>query len=316
MDLAIILILNVMLFACEGALLVYRFNLFMKRQSKTVASIMGISTIATCVLFTGVAAVLIVLTQKGNPIACEAAIVTCVFLYTATKGQLYLFFIERMYIVYRKPNQSRMDCPVYLINMCLLLPYGVIVVLMVMYRVSYIDQHDTCRIGLENESALPLLVYDTIFSNYAIAVFVWPLCKNRNVVTSSGLITMAKRNAVGSILSTISSFLNIFSIYYQKRQRAESCFLYCTLDVMVNVLVMNYLISRGKKTKSSKIPDDNTSSFTMSYYPSVTADVSTVTKSNSSRIHPETQSTQTSVTCLIEYRTDEEACKGLVDAAA
>jgi hypothetical protein len=190
---------------------------------------------------------------------------------------------------------------------------------MVMYRVSYIDQHDTCRIGLENESALPLLVYDTIFSNYAIAVFVWPLCKNRHVATSSDLVAMAHRNAVGSVVSTISSFLNIFSLFHLKSQRAEGCLLFCTFDVMVNVLVMNYLISKGKKKVSSKLPDEPSNS-SFSYY--ATDFTPGGTKPDSGRIHPETPSNTMTLTSLNECRTEGEDDMALVsndctgDAAA
>ena len=45
--------------------------------------------------------------------------------------------------------------------------------------------------------------------------------------------------------ATVSSFLNVFSVYYVEAPNADRCLLFCTLDVMVNVLVMNFLISGG-----------------------------------------------------------------------
>ena len=58
---------------------------------------------------------------------------------------------------------------------------------------------------------------------------------------------------MGSIVSTLSSFLNVFSVFYVEAPTADRCLLFCTFDVMVNVLVMNYLISSssGKQSQSS-----------------------------------------------------------------
>jgi hypothetical protein len=241
----------VFLFVCEVAVFIYRLQIFLDVKKKTYASAVGLSSIATSALFTAVAGILVLLTQTGDTLTCEITILTCIFLYTSTKFQLYLFFIERMHVVHRNPSKTRVQSPLYILNMCLLVPYFAILVLMVIYRVSYIDDNNDCRIGLLDASTLPLIVYDTIFSVYSVGIFVWPLCKSGSLTGSEKLLKVAKKNAIGTFISTISSFLNIFAIYWQNGLFAESCLAYCTVDVMVNVLVMNYLISGGGKKKHS-----------------------------------------------------------------
>ena len=246
-----VIVLMIVLISIELAVLIYRLHHFRHLEKKTFPLYVGNSVIATSVLFTAVAFTLVLLTENGNPTTCEATIFTCIFLYTATKAQLYVFFIERIHVVYRDPLKSRLETPLYKINMCLLIPYGAIVVLMIMYRVSLIDKNGDCRIGLRDESTFPLLVYDTVFSVYAIVLFVWPLYKIQILQGSNRLRNLAHKNVVGSTISTVSSFLNIFSLYLENEQHARGCLSYCALDVMVNVLVMHYLISGGGRKKKN-----------------------------------------------------------------
>jgi hypothetical protein len=60
-----------------------------------------------------------------------------------------------------------------------------------------------------------------------------------------------KKNIIGSVVSTVSSFLNVFSVYYVEAPNADRCLLFYALDVMVNVLVMNFLISGGGNKRIS-----------------------------------------------------------------
>ena len=246
-----VIVLMVVLISIELVVLAYRLHHFRQLEKKTFPLYVGNSVIATSVLFTAVAFALVLLTESGNPTTCEVTIFTCIFLYTATKAQLYVFFIERIHVVYRDPLKSRLETPLYKINMCLLLPYGAIVVLMIIYRVSLIDKNGDCRIGLRDESTFPLLVYDTVFSTYSVALFVWPLYKSQMLKGSKKLANVVHKNVIGCSISTLSSFLNIFSLFLENEQHARGCLSYCALDVMVNVLVMHYLISGGGRKKKN-----------------------------------------------------------------
>ena len=298
--LALVLTLIVFLFVCEMAVVIYRFQIMLaqKLKKQTYASVVGFSSIVTSALFTAVAGTLVLLTQHGDPVACEATILTCIFLYTATKFQLYLFFIERMYVVHRKPSETRVQSRLYLVNLLLLVPYVAIII----YRVSFIDDSDVCRIGLHNARALPLIVYDTIFSIYSVGVFVWPLYTNKSKLGSEKLLAVARKNAIGTFISTVSSFLNIFSLAWESELLVDNCLMFCTVDVMVNVLVMNYLISGSRKKPSSN------GRFSNSQISSVDeSSVSFKQKPAYSKIHPKAKPVRlVSETCLTECTTLDE----------
>jgi hypothetical protein len=55
-----------------------------------------------------------------------------------------------------------MQDKLYLFNMLGLVPYCVIVVLAVVYRVNELNEAGQCYIGLARGSSFPLLIYDLI----------------------------------------------------------------------------------------------------------------------------------------------------------
>jgi len=242
--------LVIFLFVCQTAVTLYRYWHFRHLKRKTFPAVVGFSAIVTSTVFTAVAGTLVFFTKNGSGSACEVAILTCIFLYTATKAQIYVFFIERMHIVHKTPHQTRLSSKLYIFNFCLLLPYVGVMILMIIYRISHVEEDGICHIGLRQESSLPLLAYDSFFSLYSIAVFVWPLFHSKALAGSERLLWVAKKNIYGSVMSTISSFLNIYWLYHQETHTADGCLMFCTIDVMVNVLVMNYLISGGKSNKN------------------------------------------------------------------
>ena len=308
----VVVALVIFLFVCQAAVTSYRYWHFRTLNRKTFPTLVGFSAIVTSTLFTAVAGTLVFFTKSGSGSACEVAILTCIFLYTATKGQIYIFFIERMHIVHKTPSQTRAQSGFYKFNVCLLLPYVCVVVLMIIYRVSHVGEDGTCHIGLRQESSLPLLVYDTFFSAYAVAVFVWPLFHSKALAGSKRLMRVAKKNIYGSVVSTVSSFLNIYWLYYQESHTADGCLMFCTIDVMVNVLVMNYLISGGKSQKSQdesfNTPSHNGSfSVHTKVYPSTNLDAGTAALNVNHEISMTAPTNTYSMTAPINCITEEDA---------
>jgi hypothetical protein len=255
----VMLALMVLVVFSQIAIFIYRCIEFYRLKKKSFPNMVGLSAIGTSVLFTTAAGTLMFFfTESGIHEVCQAASWVCLLLYSATKGQLYIFFIERMHIVHKKPSQTRVESPLYIFNVCLLIPFVVMLFVMTFYRVAYIGDDQKCRHGLRRESTLPTFLYDTLFSVYSVAVFVWPLFKSQSVRRSDGLRCVVKKNIIGSIVSTISTLLNGFSLFYQEVQDTDFCLLHCTADVMINVLVMNYLISSccSSSGSNSKRPQD------------------------------------------------------------
>lgn len=244
--------LVLLLLVCEILLVGYRCKIFNQLKKKTFPTMIGLSAMFTSAVFTAMAVILMFLFDRGEPVVCQLSALSCIFLYAGTKLQLYIFFIERMHIVHKNPSQTRMQSPLYIFNMCLLLPYAGIVTVLFMYQYNDVNDHKKCIMGLPKKSTLPTIVYDTMFSVYSIAVFVWPLYKSR---ASGKIIAVGKRNIIGSVVSTVSSFVNVFLLFYREHQMADICLMNCSLDVMVNVLVMNYLISGGGEKRKIVIDE-------------------------------------------------------------
>ena len=245
---------------------------------------LGLCGIGTSVVFTVVVTVLHFF-ASGNQVACTAAIFTCIFLYVATKAQLYLFFIERIHVVYRGQNLNRSESKLYMFNLCILVPYIGILVMMIMYRYADLDGKGNCRIGLSKETTLTIVVYDSAFSLYSVLVFLWPLYQTQITGNSSRLFKLARRNAIGTLVSTISSILNGISVYSDSQQLSQHCLTCCALDVMVNVFVMNYLLSGGGRSR-----DNGSVTKGSSAYPSKSIDrPKNSLHAESYKIHPMTE---------------------------
>mmetsp|Transcript_3166 Transcript_3166/g.4904 ORF Transcript_3166/g.4904 Transcript_3166/m.4904 type:complete len:354 (+) Transcript_3166:99-1160(+) len=201
----------------------------------------GISSIVTSVLYTLTSLIFIVLTQKPKRTACEVSIFLCILLYATSKVQIYLFLLERSHIV-NCPKIKRADSTLYKLNILLLLPYVGVLILMIIYRIGEIDDNGHCLIGLLDESSMTLLVYDTVFSVYMVALFLYPLFTNPSMKSNS-MTKYAQKNLTGAVISTVSSFINILSIYLSHgKLRGHECLFYCVCDVFINVLVMNWLL--------------------------------------------------------------------------
>ena len=74
---------------------------------------------------------------------------------------IYLFLIERVHVV-RGGHRTHLQDKLYLFNMLGLVPYCVIVVLAIVYRVNELNEAGQCYIGLARQSSFPLLIYDLI----------------------------------------------------------------------------------------------------------------------------------------------------------
>mmetsp|Transcript_9121 Transcript_9121/g.13730 ORF Transcript_9121/g.13730 Transcript_9121/m.13730 type:complete len:356 (-) Transcript_9121:201-1268(-) len=201
----------------------------------------GMSSIVTSVLYTIIALCLVILTQKPDKVACEVSIFLCIFLYASSKIQIYLFLVEKSHLV-QNNRVRRSDSNLYKLNVMLLLPYIGVLVLMVIYRINKVDSQGHCVIGLYEESSIPLLIYDTVFSVYMLTLFLYPLLAVPSLKSSS-TGKYAKKNLVGATISTVSSFVNIFTIYASHGSlRGHECLFYCLCDVFVNVVVLNWLL--------------------------------------------------------------------------
>lgn len=194
---------------------------------------------------------LLVSTNNNNIISCTLSIFMCITLYAMSKIMIYLFLIEKIYVVV-STEQSRMESKLYRFNIALLIPYVAIFVLMIVFRTAYITDDGSyyCHIGLALPATLSLVGYDFIITSYYtiqfIRTLIWP---NKNVASSTaGMQTslryVAKRNLVAAVVALIVSTANvIILISLDGVERGLVCLTSCTLDVTINCAAIFWVTS-------------------------------------------------------------------------
>jgi len=180
-----------------------------------------------------------------DPNICSGAIFLCAGLYGAAKFCVYLFLMERLHLIATKGPRHK--SPVYLVSCLLLIPFFVIVVLLMIYRVGNLNA-DGCQIGIRREGAIPLVVYDTAFGLYQMALFasimfryITRTAPNHDAQTA--LLRKALKVAfIGSSVAFMLSFFNILTFVIKEDLHSDICLVLCIIDVVGNCCVITYLV--------------------------------------------------------------------------
>ncbi|KAF8943239.1 hypothetical protein BGZ47_005663 [Haplosporangium gracile] len=198
--------------------------------------------------FTTIAAVL-TSTNSGNIISCTLSIFVCLSLYAMSKIIIYLFLIEKVYVV-SSVTTLRRDTTLYRVNILLLTPYTVILVLMILNRVAVLDVNDQCYIGLKPLASITLILYDIFISSWLTILFIRPLMSSTSVLqgpSKGKLRQVAQRTLIGSIVALILSSVNVFTlVYFKGYEDSVLCLLSCTLDVTLNACSVHWVTSRAR----------------------------------------------------------------------
>ncbi|PVF96621.1 hypothetical protein CPB86DRAFT_816249 [Serendipita vermifera] len=131
--------------------------------------------------------------------ACNAAAFICIFLYGLTKVWVYLFLIERVYLVLTAgTSEPRLSTRIYKCGLVGIVIYlGILPLLLIgklakttaVTIIPLIDvvTHDTyqpilvkeaCSVGLNLYGTIPLAVYDIVITSTLTAMFVIPIAKS------------------------------------------------------------------------------------------------------------------------------------------
>ncbi|KAF9169823.1 hypothetical protein BGX21_001754 [Mortierella sp. AD011] len=193
-------------------------------------------------------ATMLVQTNNFNIISCRMSIYTCIILYAISKIIIYLFLMEKVYVV-TAVGSTRRDFTLYRINMCLLSPYLAILGLMIRFENSRIEQNGECSIGLDKPASLPLIIYDIFLSCWLTALFIRPLMSSTSLLqgpTKGKLRDVARRTLLGCVIALILSSANVFTlVYFNGHERGLICLASCTLDVTLNAITIHWVTSRG-----------------------------------------------------------------------
>ncbi|KAJ3328774.1 hypothetical protein HDU76_009307 [Blyttiomyces sp. JEL0837] len=265
---------DILLVSISCALFVRKINWGFRRPLIPSRCLVLMSLAASWVF--NVSATLLIIFSLGDSAACQVAILYCAVLYAANKLIIYLFLIEKAHIISGAP--TRLGNKMYWVNFLLLAPYGVIEILMLIYRIHILDPNTgQCHIGIKRPSSLPLIIYDTVYSVWLNLNFLWPLIRNdfesefhaiRVSTSGKGASTsgyqqkkrnMCKRTYICSLLSLISSFLNILIlVIFDGGLWSFVCLSGCMIDITFNAGLLSWITSKANDdTRESKDSSDN-----------------------------------------------------------
>ncbi|KAF9912697.1 hypothetical protein EC991_009433 [Linnemannia zychae] len=189
--------------------------------------------------------------------SCIMSIYSCISLYASSKIIIYLFLMEKVYVV-TAVGSTRRDFFLYKVNLGLLLPYSVIIFLMIKYQHSRINNanwdvpehtYGHCDIGLGAPATFPLIFYDIFVSCWLTFLFIRPLMSSTSLLqgpSKGKLRDVARRTLMGCIISLIISTGNVASLITSRGwERGLICLSCCTADVTLNAITIHWVTSRG-----------------------------------------------------------------------
>ncbi|KAG0211822.1 hypothetical protein BGX33_004015 [Mortierella sp. NVP41] len=203
-------------------------------------------------------ATILVQTNNRNYVSCVISIFSCIGLYAGSKIIIYLFLMEKVYVV-TAVGSTRRDFFLYKVNLALLLPYIAVVVLMIIFRHARIndaDSHATdpdkwghCEIGLADPATFPLIFYDIFVSCWLTFLFIRPLMSSTSLLqgpSKGKLRDVARRTLMGCVISLMLSTTNVASLIVARGyERGLLCLSCCTADVTLNAITIHWVTSRG-----------------------------------------------------------------------
>ncbi|KAF9147119.1 hypothetical protein BG015_011293 [Linnemannia schmuckeri] len=193
-------------------------------------------------------AAMLVQTNNFNAISCTMSVYMCITLYAVSKIIIYLFLMEKVYVV-TAVGTTRANFMLYRINLALLVPYLGIFCLMIVYRVSEVTEDGQCKIGLLPPASVTLILYDIFISSWLTLLFIRPLMSSTSLLqgpSKGKLRDVARRTLMGSLIALVLSTGNVFTlVLFKGYERGLICLASCTVDVTLNAITVHWVTSRG-----------------------------------------------------------------------
>ncbi|KAG8986586.1 hypothetical protein FRB90_003903 [Tulasnella sp. 427] len=180
---------------------------------------------------------------------CSLAIFSCILLYAVSKLFIYLFLIEKVYVVWAPhgtARPTRLKSRVYCICCALLVPLLIIIVVLLFGRIAHLRETDrVCVIGLRKGGSLSLLCYDLAMTAILTTLFVYPLLRSK---VSPRLRQVASRTLIASTAALVTSCANIAVLtVLHGKELGWVCLSSCGADVTINALAIYVVSSPGSK---------------------------------------------------------------------
>ncbi|KAL0079845.1 hypothetical protein J3Q64DRAFT_1838861 [Phycomyces blakesleeanus] len=186
-------------------------------------------------------------TNNRNYVACLLSVLHCTFIYTAAKIAVYLYFIEKIYIL-SASKKPRFRSILYIISLGLLLPHVAIVILMVVYRVVDVSEQFpfVCTIGYEMPASIACTAYEAFINLYFLSIFakfiIHPNHKQHTSPMSHIITIESKRNFVGVLSSFVASCANYaLMVGFDGRERGLVAMSISTADLSIVACIIFWI---------------------------------------------------------------------------
>lgn len=178
---------------------------------------------------------------------CDAAILLCLVGYVSTKVLIYLFLVEKAFII-RGGMKTRLRSKMWVFNaMGMLALYSIVIILNFVFRIAHLDTNGMCVIGMERPALLPLIIFDLIVNVYLTTLFLIPLSSLhsfRNVQLSQPSLELRKialRTFIGSLCTLTSSIVNLSVLTALNGEPGWVCLLCCNCDVLFSAIMVHWV---------------------------------------------------------------------------
>ncbi|KAK7032635.1 hypothetical protein VNI00_012900 [Paramarasmius palmivorus] len=174
---------------------------------------------------------------------CSRGVFICTWFYTTTKLGVYLFLVERAFIV--RGGGVRLKSWHYRFNFFLIGCWLTVFILLELGRIYSLDpKTGTCIFGWEWWALIPLMSLDVFVNFYLVLMFVVPLFTN--TFLNSRLRALAVRalwTAVASTIATLANLVMLITIHAP----GWLCLASCGLDIFLNAALLFYMTRTLKR---------------------------------------------------------------------
>ncbi|KAI8336679.1 hypothetical protein BC941DRAFT_376533 [Chlamydoabsidia padenii] len=194
-------------------------------------------------------------TNNANNVSCSLSFFNISLIYTVNKIILYLYWIEKMYII-EMPKTSRFRSFCYNFNVIILFPYVALVVLMIYYRVIDISQDLPyhCTIGYKLPASITVLSYDVfvilMFTLMFTKYHFMPTLAQKESQYAVAIHIATGRNALIGVAALVTSLVKYgLTIGYQNGLRGLVATCVTTIDVTVVACVVHWVSTHPAETQ-------------------------------------------------------------------
>ncbi|KAI0882491.1 uncharacterized protein GGS22DRAFT_169587 [Annulohypoxylon maeteangense] len=180
-----------------------------------------------------------------NEGVCSAAILSYLFCYMSTKVLIYIFLIEKEFIIRGGPKR-RLESKLYLFNSFgVLTVHGIISILNFVYRSARLED-GRCIIGIGRQGLIPLITLDIVVIVYLTILFLNPLrgvngFQNiSNAPSSPRLRNVAMRTFIGALCTTTSTVINLIVLMVLDGEPGWVFLTCCNADILFSALVIQW----------------------------------------------------------------------------